>query len=100
MLRSPLGNLGEHAAARTLFEDTLTRPRATLGPDHTNTLTTAMALGWTLGNLGEHAAARTLFEDTLTRQRATLGPDHTNTLTTAMALGWTLDRLGKRHLGR
>ncbi|ETA03190.1 hypothetical protein CcI6DRAFT_01345 [Frankia sp. CcI6] len=100
LLRSPLGNLGEHAAARTLFEDTLTRQRATLGPDHTNTLTTAMALGWTLGNLGEHAAARTLFEDTLTRQRATLGPDHTNTLTTAMALGWTLDRLGKRHLGR
>ncbi|EYT89523.1 hypothetical protein ThrDRAFT_04866 [Frankia casuarinae] len=41
-----------------MFEDTLTRQRATLGPDHTNTLTTAMALGWTLDRLGKRHLGR------------------------------------------
>jgi hypothetical protein len=36
--------LGDHDAARSLLEDTLTRQRRTLGHDHTHTLATASEL--------------------------------------------------------
>ncbi|MBE3205727.1 MULTISPECIES: tetratricopeptide repeat protein [Parafrankia] len=38
--------LGHHQAARELDEDTLTRQRRILGPDHSHTLTTTRLISW------------------------------------------------------
>nr|WP_232292088.1 tetratricopeptide repeat protein [Frankia sp. QA3] len=48
-----MNELGEHSTARTLLDDTLTRQRTTLGPDHPHTLATTRALRWALDQLGK-----------------------------------------------
>ncbi|MGW1803514.1 FxSxx-COOH system tetratricopeptide repeat protein, partial [Streptomyces sp. NPDC002078] len=76
-------DLGEHAEARRIIEDTLARRRRTLGDDHPDTLRSANDLASALNSLGEHAEARRMDEDTLARRRRTLGDDHPDTLRSA-----------------
>jgi uncharacterized protein (DUF2267 family) len=78
--------LGEHQRARELNQDTLTRLRRVLGPDHPDTLAAASNLAADLRALGEHQRARELNQDTLTRLRRVLGPDHPDTLAAASNL--------------
>src|SRR6185369_5926211 len=85
---------------RWTLEAQLAQERLTLGPDHTDTLTTAHNLAITLGALGDRQAARTLYEDTLERFRRTLGPDHALTLSTAHNLANPLGALGDRQAAR
>jgi hypothetical protein len=59
-LAADLHALGEHAAARQLNEDTLTRRRRVLGEDHPDTLTSASNLAADLRALGEHQRAHDL----------------------------------------
>ncbi|MEU1619102.1 FxSxx-COOH system tetratricopeptide repeat protein, partial [Streptomyces sp. NPDC005722] len=93
-------DIGNHDAARTLGEDTLTRQRRVLGEDHPDTLGAASNLANWLAALGEREQARTLAEDTLTRQRRVLGDDHTHTLSTASNLAIHLAELGEREQAR
>ncbi|MGW2938080.1 FxSxx-COOH system tetratricopeptide repeat protein [Streptomyces sp. NPDC001156] len=86
---------GDHAAARTLDEDSLIRRRRILGEDHPDTLRTANNLAIRLAALGEVEQARALAEDTLARQRRVLGEDHPDTLTTANNLAVRLEALGE-----
>ncbi|MEU0184334.1 FxSxx-COOH system tetratricopeptide repeat protein [Streptomyces sp. NPDC006207] len=89
-----------HAAARTLDEDTLTRRRRVLGEDHPDTLMTATSLAIRLAALGETEQARTLAEDTLARQCRVLGEDHPSTLMTATSLAIRLAALGETEQAR
>ncbi len=99
-LANRLAALGDHGAARTLDEDTLTRRRRILGDDHPNTLTSANNLANRLAELGEHGAARTLDEDTLTRRRRILGDEHPDTLGSASNLALDLAALGEHEAAR
>ncbi|MEU3238269.1 FxSxx-COOH system tetratricopeptide repeat protein [Streptomyces anthocyanicus] len=88
-------DLGEHAEARRIIEDTLTRRRRTLGDDHPHTLQSANDLANVLDNLGEHTESHRIIEDTLTRRRRTLGDDHPHTLQSAHNLAASLHHLGE-----
>ncbi|MFD5653774.1 FxSxx-COOH system tetratricopeptide repeat protein, partial [Streptomyces sp. NPDC127039] len=88
-------DLGKHAEARRIIEDTLTRRRHTLGDDHPDTLQSANDLASALHNLSEHAESRRMDEDTLARRRRTLGDNHPNTLQSAHNLAATLQSLGE-----
>ena len=88
-----LGELGEHAQARALDEDTLARRRRVLGEDHPDTLHSTNNLAIRLAALGEHAQARTLAEDTLARSRRVAGEDHAATRKAVEIVEW-LERLG------
>jgi hypothetical protein len=90
-----LAELGEHAQARALAEDTLARYRRVLGEDHPDTLRSAAALADDLALIGEHAPARALVEDTLARCRRVLGDDHPDTLSSANNLACRLAELGE-----
>jgi hypothetical protein len=81
-----LYELGEHQQARSLDEDTLTRYRRTLGPDHPDTLKSADNLAIDLRALGKHEQARALIEDIFIRRRRMLGDDHPDTLRIAATL--------------
>jgi tetratricopeptide (TPR) repeat protein len=73
-------DLGRHADASGLFEQTLTLRKAKLGSDHPDTLTTLHNLANSYAALGRHADALPLFEQTLARLKARLAPDHPTTL--------------------
>ena len=90
-----LRDIGRHAEARELDEDTLARSRRVLGDDHPDTLGTAGALAADLMNLGEYQAARELDEDTLARKRRVLGDDHPDTLASIGNLAVDLRALGR-----
>ncbi|MCX5559309.1 FxSxx-COOH system tetratricopeptide repeat protein [Streptomyces sp. NBC_00038] len=88
-------DLGEHAEARRIIEETLARRHRTLGDDHPDTLQSANDLTVALHNLGEHAEARRMDEDTLARRRRILGDDHPDTLQSAHNLAIVLHDLGE-----
>jgi serine/threonine protein kinase/tetratricopeptide (TPR) repeat protein len=80
-------NLGYsyQAAGRTrealgLFEETLQRRKAALGPDAPLTLATMNKVAECLLDSGRTQEALTLFEETLKLRKAKLGPDHVDTL--------------------
>ncbi|WP_258314764.1 FxSxx-COOH system tetratricopeptide repeat protein, partial [Streptomyces sp. Act143] len=73
-------DIGDHAEARRLDEDVLTRRRESLGDDHPETLAAAGNLAIRLADLGETEQARALDEDTLARRRRMLGEEHPDTL--------------------
>ncbi|MEU0184331.1 FxSxx-COOH system tetratricopeptide repeat protein, partial [Streptomyces sp. NPDC006207] len=93
-------DIGDHAAARPLDEDTLARRRRVMGEDHPDTLATASNLANWLAELGETEQARALGEDTLARQRRVLGEDHPDTLRTASNLANRLEDLGETEQAR
>ncbi len=57
-----------------LHEETLKRQKATLGPDHPNTLISMNNLALAYRDAGRLAEAVPLFEETLKRRQATLDP--------------------------
>jgi hypothetical protein len=69
-------DLGRHAEAAKLLGETLARKKATLGPDHAETLRSTHALDASDAYLGHHLDAIKLYAETLTFERSTLGPDH------------------------
>jgi tetratricopeptide (TPR) repeat protein len=78
---------GQLAKALPLYEETLAKKKAKLGPDHPDTLTSMnnLAYGYEAG--GQLAKALPLYEDTLAKMKAKLGPDHPHTLTSMNNLG-------------
>jgi tetratricopeptide (TPR) repeat protein len=102
-----LREMGRHAAARELDEDSLARQRRLRGNDHPDTLASAHSLAVDLRRLSEASnlpipqrrrveaqAARDLDADTLARRRRILGDDHPDTLRTANGLAVDLLKLG------
>jgi hypothetical protein len=73
-----------------LLEETLQKMKATLGPDHPNTLTSMNNLAGAYRVNGQLAKAVPLYEQTLQKRKAQLGPDHLNTLN-------SMNRLGKAY---
>jgi tetratricopeptide (TPR) repeat protein len=67
--------------AVTLFEETLEKMKAKLGPNHPETLNVMNNLALAYNSRGQLAKAVTLFEETLEKEKAKLGPDHPRTLT-------------------
>ena len=90
-----LQDMGRHAEARDLDQDTLIRRHRVLGEDHPDTLVSANNLAIDLRELGEVQAARDLDQDTLIRRRRVLGEDHPDTLTSASNLAIDLRVLGE-----
>lgn len=88
-------DLGEHAEARRIIEDTLTRRRRTLGDDHPHTLQSAHNLAVTLHSLRQYAAAAQLLDDVRNRLRRTLGDDHPDTVDATHSLAKALIAVGK-----
>ncbi|MFG2872814.1 FxSxx-COOH system tetratricopeptide repeat protein [Streptomyces sp. NPDC048338] len=85
----------DHAGARALDQDILTRRQRVLGEDHPDTLGTASNLAIRLAALGQLEEAHTLTADTLHRQQRMLGEDHPHTLSTASNLATYLAALGQ-----
>jgi hypothetical protein len=90
-----LQEMGRHADARDLDEDSLARERRLRGEDHPSTLASATHLAIDLHKLGEVQAARDLDQDTLDRYRRVLGHDHPDTLRSANSLAIDLRALGE-----
>jgi RNA polymerase sigma factor (sigma-70 family) len=78
--RARYADLGRHAEALKLHEETLRLRKTKLGPDHPDTLASMHNLANSYAELGRHAEALKLREETLRLQKAKLGPDHPDTL--------------------
>ena len=75
-----LVDLGRHAEARKLNEQTLEIRKAKLGPNHPFTLTSMNNLASNYASLGLRSEALKLREQTLELQKVALGHDHIDTL--------------------
>jgi serine/threonine protein kinase len=73
-------DLGRHAEALKLHEETLAIRKAKLGPDHLETLRSMNNLANSYRALGRDADALKLHEEALALQKVKLGPDHLETL--------------------
>jgi transcriptional regulator with XRE-family HTH domain len=71
-----------------------------LGPDDSQTLRAAAALGVASREIGRYGKARQLDEDTWARRRRVLGDDHPETLTSADSLAVDLHAIGDLHAAR
>jgi tetratricopeptide (TPR) repeat protein len=87
--------LGRYAEAIGPLEETLSRRKAQLGPDHSETLESCTFLAICYRSLGRLAEARKILEETVTVQKAKFGPDHPDTLDTMHALACTRFLLGQ-----
>jgi tetratricopeptide (TPR) repeat protein len=63
-----------------LYEETLEKRKAKLGPDHPHTLISMNNLASAYQDSGQLAKAMPLYEETLEKRKAKLGPDHPHTL--------------------
>jgi hypothetical protein len=81
-----LDDQGRHAEAEMMHRDTLAVEQRVLGPEHPDTLLTAMSLANALTNQGKHAEAKTMHLETLAVQQHVLGPEHPDTLRTTQHL--------------
>ena len=91
-----LGEAGDWAEARRLYEEVVAEEVAQLGPGHFSTLGTKMNLANLLKQMGERAAARRLYEEVVVGKTAKLGPGHISTLTTKGNLAILLKDMGER----
>jgi tetratricopeptide (TPR) repeat protein len=73
---------GQLAKAVTLLEETLQKRKATLGPNHPDTLNSMNNLALAYQASDQLAKAVPLLEEMLKLRRARLGPDHPDTLQT------------------
>ena len=80
--------LGQIDRALPIFEETLKRRKAVLGPDHFQTLVSMHCLAETYAAAGQLDRALPLLEDTLKRRKAMLGVSHPDTLSTEKDLGY------------
>ena len=88
--------VNQHVQARALLQSTLDKHRATLGPEHPNTLTTAANLASVLSHLGRRKEARVLLQNSLEGFRRTLGEEHPKTKAVAEQLAGYKKVFGKR----
>lgn len=88
-------DLGRHADALKLREETVRLYKAKLGPDHPDTLASMHNLANGYAELGRCTEALRLNEETLRRRRATLGPDHPDTLESMHNLAYCYKELGQ-----
>jgi tetratricopeptide (TPR) repeat protein/tRNA A-37 threonylcarbamoyl transferase component Bud32 len=88
-------NLGRHADAVKLHEETLALKKAKLGPDHPDTLASMDNLATSYAAVGRYADALKLYEETLQLCKAKLGPDHPNTLATMNNLSTSYAAVGR-----
>jgi tetratricopeptide (TPR) repeat protein len=95
-----LGEAGRIPEAIALFQDTLRRETAKLGPDHPDTLNTLDNLAGLYQQAGDPPRAVPLFEETLRKRRARLGPLHVETLLSLIHLAAALDDAGQRERAR
>ena len=78
-----------------LHEEVLTLRKATLGPDHPDTLRSMSHVAACYSCLGRDAEGVALGEEALALQRAKLGPDHPDTLTSMNSVAGCYYRLGR-----
>ena len=89
-----LAHQGQHAAAAAVHRETHDMQKRMLGPEHSDTLRTALSLANALLAQGQFAKAAVLCRQTLEVQRRVLGPEHPSTLCTANNLGTVLHKQG------
>jgi tetratricopeptide (TPR) repeat protein len=74
-LAGDYGAAGRTSDAMEVYESTVRRYEATLGPDHPNTLTGRTGLAWTYDQIGRCSNAEDLYRDVLNRRRKKVKPD-------------------------
>src|SRR5262249_28705877 len=84
-------DLGRHADALKLHEETLALVKARLGPGHRDTLAIMYSLANDYGALGRTQEALELREETFQLQKSNLGPDHPDTLKSMVHLANSYD---------
>jgi serine/threonine protein kinase/tetratricopeptide (TPR) repeat protein len=89
------GDLGRHADALRLNEQTLVLMQAKLGPDHPDTVTSMNNLANNYAAVGRRADALRLREQTLALRKEKLGPDHPDTLASMHNLAISYGDLGR-----
>jgi len=93
-----LGNLGQVNAAVRFFTQLLASIQTSLGPDHTDSLTTRNGLAWWRWQAGDPANAATDYQRLLPDCERVLGHDHPETLSVraniARVRGWEGDAAG------
>src|SRR5262249_686050 len=94
-LATSYSDLGRHAAAAELLEQTLALRQAKLGPDHPDTLASMHNLANSYAALGRHADALRLHQQALTPLKVQLGADPPTTLTCPYAVAHDLVELGR-----
>jgi eukaryotic-like serine/threonine-protein kinase len=88
-------DLGWHAKALELNEETLALVKAKLGIDHPDTLLSMNNLANSYDAVGRRADALKLYEDTLALRKAKFGPDHPDTLSSMNNLAVIYKDLGR-----
>ena len=82
--------LGRHADALMLYQETLALQEAKLDRDHPETLRTKGSMAKNLRSQGRYADALKLFDEVLRVREAKQGPDHYDTLVTMNNVAWLL----------
>jgi tetratricopeptide (TPR) repeat protein len=94
-LAKSYADLGRHADALKLREETLARRKARLGPDHPDSLASMSNLANSYARFGRAADALKLREETLALYKAKLGPDHPDTLRSMNNVAVSYYRVGR-----
>ena len=94
-LGTSLDRQGQHAEAAAMFREVHGVQQRMLGPEHPDTVSTAMYIAKGLRIQGEHAAAAALFREAHEVQTRLLGPEHENTLCAAVGLASVLYEQGE-----
>ena len=89
-LANSYDDLGRHADAVKLHEETLALMKAKLGPDHPDTLATMYNLAISYTALGRPADTLKVREEMLALMKAKHGLEHPDTLRNMMRLAWFL----------
>jgi tetratricopeptide (TPR) repeat protein len=94
-LANSYSDLGRHAEACALREETLALSRSKLGFDHPDTLKRMNNLANSYNDLGRLVEALKLREETLTLNKTKFGPDHPETLACMNNLALSYSDLGR-----
>jgi tetratricopeptide (TPR) repeat protein len=89
------GDLGRHADAVELYEETLAVQKTKLSLDHPDSFQTMYNLAISYAELGRHADALELREEALALHRARLGPDHPRTLASMNSVACSYATVGR-----
>ena len=86
---------GKYEASQPLLEESMEKFRATLGPDHPDTLVSINDISVLFYMQGKYAAAEPLYVECLEKRRGTLGSNHPDTLSSINNLALLYSKLGK-----
>ncbi len=89
------GSLGLRERSIVQYERVVELLRASLGPDHPDTLAAMNMVGVTYREMGRVAEAGSVFRETLERRQRVLGPEHADTLMSFSNLGGLLSYAGE-----